>query len=154
MDNFKMVEELVNKTHVSYSDAKSALERTNWNMLDAIVLLENEGKTSCKQKIRKGAENCANEVKKAVDKGNKYNFEMYHDGKRVFSLPAVAAAVIGIIGFELAIPATIIALICGCTFKLENKTQSITTSNNNPVYINGDLMPSGYTSSSSINLSK
>lgn len=44
MDHLEMVEELVAKAGCSYADAKAALERTDWNMLDAIIALEQDGK--------------------------------------------------------------------------------------------------------------
>ncbi len=46
MDNFEKVEKLVNKAGVSYEEAKSALERANGDLLDAMILLEREGKTA------------------------------------------------------------------------------------------------------------
>jgi len=39
-----MVETLREKANVSYEEAKAALEASNWDLLDAIVLLEGEGK--------------------------------------------------------------------------------------------------------------
>ena len=48
MDNFEMVEKLVGKTGVSYADAKAALEAANWDMLDAVIALEQAGKTEPK----------------------------------------------------------------------------------------------------------
>ena len=44
MDHLEKVEELVAKAGCSYADAKEALERADWNMLDAIIALERDGK--------------------------------------------------------------------------------------------------------------
>ena len=44
MDHFEMVEKLRTKANVSYEEAKAALEASDWDMLDALVLLESEGK--------------------------------------------------------------------------------------------------------------
>ena len=44
MEHFEMVEKLRQKANVSYEEAKAALEKCDWDMLDALVLLENEGK--------------------------------------------------------------------------------------------------------------
>lgn len=44
MDNFEMVEKLVNQTGVSFEEAKKTLEKTDWNILDAVILLEQQGK--------------------------------------------------------------------------------------------------------------
>ena len=43
MDNYEICSRLVDKTGVSFSQAKDALERSDWDMLDAVVLLEQEG---------------------------------------------------------------------------------------------------------------
>ena len=44
MTNYEMVELLRQKANVSYEEAKAALEASDWDLLDAIVLLEREGK--------------------------------------------------------------------------------------------------------------
>ena len=48
MDHLEMVERLVDKTGVSYTDAKEALETANWDLLDAVISLEKAGKTEPK----------------------------------------------------------------------------------------------------------
>ena len=49
MDNFEKVEKLVEKAGVSYADAKRALEKANGDLLDAMIILEQEGKTPAPQ---------------------------------------------------------------------------------------------------------
>ncbi|MBE5783549.1 MAG: DUF4342 domain-containing protein [Clostridiales bacterium] len=44
MEHYEMVEKLRQKANVSYEEAKAALEKTDWDILDALVLLESEGK--------------------------------------------------------------------------------------------------------------
>lgn len=44
MTNLEKVEKLREKANVTYEDAKAALEATDWDMLDAILKLEKEGK--------------------------------------------------------------------------------------------------------------
>ena len=44
MDDFSIVEKLKNKTNISYEEAKEALEKSNWDILDAMVFLEKEKK--------------------------------------------------------------------------------------------------------------
>ena len=46
MDNYQKVEQLVNKMGCSYEDAKAALESNEWDMLDAVISLEREGKVA------------------------------------------------------------------------------------------------------------
>ena len=44
MDRFELVEKLVKSTGVGYEDAKAALEACGWDLLDAAVWLEKNGK--------------------------------------------------------------------------------------------------------------
>ena len=46
MTNFEMVERLRAKANVSYEEAKQALEEANWDLLDAMVVLEKQGKVN------------------------------------------------------------------------------------------------------------
>ena len=46
MDHYEMVENLRTKANVNYEEAKDALEASDWDILDALVLLENEGKVN------------------------------------------------------------------------------------------------------------
>ncbi|MBQ1402910.1 MAG: DUF4342 domain-containing protein [Oscillospiraceae bacterium] len=46
MTNMEMVEMLREKANVSYEEAKAALERNNWDVLDAMIDLERRGKFS------------------------------------------------------------------------------------------------------------
>ncbi len=43
--NIEMVEKLVQKTGVSYTEAKAVLEESGWDVLEALILLESQGKT-------------------------------------------------------------------------------------------------------------
>lgn len=42
-ENLQMVEKLAAETGVSYTEAKATLEKTNWDLLDAIIELESQG---------------------------------------------------------------------------------------------------------------
>lgn len=44
MDHFEMVEKLRQRANVTYEEAKNALEQCDWDILDALVLLESEGR--------------------------------------------------------------------------------------------------------------
>ena len=44
MENHKLVDKLKNETNISYEEAKIVLERSNWDILDAFVYLEENGK--------------------------------------------------------------------------------------------------------------
>ena len=42
--NLKLIDKLKNKTNISYEEAKIVLEKSNWDILDAILYLEKKGK--------------------------------------------------------------------------------------------------------------
>ena len=44
MEHLEKVEKLRQRANVSYEEAKAALEESGWDMLEAIVLLEHQGK--------------------------------------------------------------------------------------------------------------
>lgn len=46
MEHLEKVEKLRQRANVSYEEAKAALEQCDWDMLEAIVLLEHQGKVT------------------------------------------------------------------------------------------------------------
>ncbi len=44
MENLKLVEKLRDKANISYEEAKEILEANNWDILEAIIYLEEKGK--------------------------------------------------------------------------------------------------------------
>ena len=51
MEHIEMVEKLMEKANVSYAEAKQALENNNWDMLDALIELERQGKVHGRQML-------------------------------------------------------------------------------------------------------
>ena len=45
MEQLEKVEKLRERANVTYEEAKEALEASNWDLLDAMVYLEKNGKT-------------------------------------------------------------------------------------------------------------
>ena len=52
MDNFEKVEKLREKAGVSYEEAKAALEQCNYDLLDAMISLEKQGKVQNREPVR------------------------------------------------------------------------------------------------------
>lgn len=44
MENYQKIEQIVNTTGCSFEDAKAALEANEWDMIDAVINLERDGK--------------------------------------------------------------------------------------------------------------
>ena len=124
MTNFEMVEMLREKANISYEEAKAALEQTNWDLLDAMVLLEKEGKVmsnetggsySTKSEEKKepeekhrGAEGLRSAVRWLGEKagwllriGNTNHFVVSRGGKENFSLPVTVCVILLLCAFRI-----------------------------------------------------
>lgn len=101
MEHFELVEKLQAKTNVSFEEAKNALENNNWDLLDAIVALERDGKIKNNADNAKEAtpqqffdevkEEVAEEVKEepvAEPKQNYYNYQAYGQASQANDGPA------------------------------------------------------------------
>ena len=137
-DQLELVEKLMSKAGVGYADAKAALEKTDWDILEALVLLEGEGKVHSEsagspyaqyttQKSQKapneGAENFKHQArsfwewcKSVIDKGNRNCLEMYKNGECRLSLPVTVFVLLLLIGFWVILPLMIVALFFGFRF--------------------------------------
>ena len=106
MTNFEMVETLRQHANVSYEEAKRALEETNWGILEAMVLLEKEGKvapdeggaytTQTEEKPRTEKKDSAfknnmgrlgKAIGRLAHKGNVNFFQVSRKGELVFEIP-------------------------------------------------------------------
>lgn len=126
MDKLQMAEELIRRTNVTYSEATEALENTGWNMLDAIVYLEKQGKTTGSVRFGRVQKTVGGRLKKAWDFCCGHDFDIYYGNDRVVNIPMIAAIVITLCLFEIVLPAAVIALICGCSFKVAQRSTACT----------------------------
>lgn len=149
MDNLEMVERLKEKTGVSYEDAKAALEASAWDLLDAVIHLEKDGKiekksgtyateyaeavpgadytrarTSPEKSLSGGKKETKSKVKSFFKKVkdvllNNKIIVRNNDGNEVINLPVIFALILLIICFWLVIVAVLISLVAGCHYSFE-----------------------------------
>lgn len=82
MDNFEKVEKLRERADVSYEEAKEALESSNWDILDAMIYLEKNGKVNGPEEssYRTQAENIKIDIEDKEPKGGvKSAFKRFGD---------------------------------------------------------------------------
>lgn len=125
MNHFEMVEELVNKANISYQEAKDALETADWNMLEAMLMLEKAGRVnaSCcsgrkSGSFKAGCGKFASSFCNFIHKCNSNNFVVSRDGQSVITLPITLAIIIILISCEFSIPIMIVALFFGFRYSL------------------------------------
>ena len=148
MDNLDKVEKIREKTGVSYEEAKDALERNDWDVLDALLYLESLGKLNGEktavystsaapvsnefeqaqktyEKQTKGKslgetfDNIFAWCAKVAKRGWEIKFKVTHDGEEKVSLPLLVVVLFTIFAFWISIPLLIIGLICGCKYSFE-----------------------------------
>ena len=110
MDHYEMVEALRNKASVTYEEAKAALEASDWDMLDALVLLEGEGKVNGAPEFT--TKEKADEACRSVREGKKYLPRLGAWLRKMFTLGNQNQFVISRKGNEItAMPITVMALL-------------------------------------------
>ena len=144
MENLEMVERLADKTGVAYSEARDALEATNWNLLDAVIELEKQGKIEKRSGsyVTGNADNVADntssvkeayaqkkEEKKSKIKGIFAKLKAFfinnkmhvrdNNGKEIISFPIIVAFVLLLVAFWVVIIVILISLVAGFHYSFE-----------------------------------
>ncbi|MCR4787719.1 MAG: DUF4342 domain-containing protein [Lachnospiraceae bacterium] len=150
MELFEKVEKLRQKADVSYEEAKEALEKANGDLLDAMILLEKEGKTQapksesystdyesskkypavideCCKKDKKCDKESINDwwitkkIKELWKKGNENFLVIEKDEETIVNLPVWVFIVIMLLAWHISLVVILITLICGCHYRFEGK---------------------------------
>ena len=143
---FEKVNKLRERANVSYEEAKNALERANGDILDAMIILEREGRTNPQGNVMfstNGTENNGSAVNDNVKArkenagGNGRTFgdkikELFRksmvnylvisrNGKNVVEIPILAVILIVIFAWYAAIIAVVVSLFCDCKYSFSGE---------------------------------
>lgn len=133
MDNFEKVEKLREKANVSYEEAKQALENSNWDILDAMIYLEQNGKvkgpehtsytTQCEKKIIEVESEKENKASfgdlmkrfmkwcaRWIEKGNNNSFCVEKNRREIFRVPITLLVVLLFFAFWVVLPLLVVGL--------------------------------------------
>ena len=141
MDHFEMVEKLRTKANVTYEEAKAALEKSDWDILDALVLLESEGKVKDGQPAQEYTTQEKKEytwqtknggevkvtvssalgklwdwIKKLFQKGNANQFVITRGGQEMLSMPVTVLALLVLVLWPGSMFVLFIALFFGARY--------------------------------------
>ena len=140
MTNFEMVELLREKANITYEEAKTALELANWDLLDAMLVLEREGKVSgnggsystrdeaVQEDEVKAKKHCNGEglrstlrwlgqtLAKLIRIGNENFLVVSRKGQELFSLPVTVCVVLLMCSVGTVLFALAIGLFCGLRY--------------------------------------
>ena len=149
MDNFEKVEKLRERAAVSYEEAKEALEASNWDILDAMVLLEKQGKTDGPRKSSYSTDYDQQEeytpVTKTVydekrEKGRaarsikglfkdfirickENSFCVTRKGKEILRVPVSVLILLLIFFWKLVLPVLLVGLFLGFQYSFDGKDE-------------------------------
>lgn len=144
MNKLKLVEKLQTKTNISYEEAKSILEKNNWNILDSMLYLEEHGKVekpsvsifytngekanndredrgSNDYESKNNFEGIFESVCKFIDKCNNIFLEIKRRDKLLLKMPLTVVIVLLFFGFWMIIPLMILGLFFDIEFSLSPK---------------------------------
>lgn len=141
MDHFEMVEKLRTKANVTYEEAKAALEKSDWDILDALVLLESEGKVKDGQPAQEYTTQEKKEytwqtknggevkvtvsstlgklwdwIKKLFQKGNANQFVINRKGEELIAMPITVLALLMLCFWPFSLIVLFVGLFLGARY--------------------------------------
>lgn len=118
MDNLAKIDIVRERMNVSYEEAKMALEATEWNVVDALVKLEQDAKNQKEEFFVKGSE-LVEKVKELVRQGNINKIKVKQDDKVLIEIPVTAGVVGALLAPQLAIIGAVATLVSRSTIEIE-----------------------------------
>lgn len=149
MEKLDKVELVVQKTGVTYEEARSALEQCNYDVLDAIVLLEQQGKTQARTahhttdhanqpmstdmeraqrayqhstrntRFQDVAQRVLQSLKRLCSRGLEVSFVVERHGEQVLSIPVLILVILILFLFPATIPLLVVGLFFGFRYHFE-----------------------------------
>lgn len=146
MDNFEKVEILREKANVSYEDAKEAMEACNYDMLDAMIYLERQGKvkvgstasyttfsgTEISQEFEQAQKSYEDSCQRTslgeimnkfgkwcgrmIKKSVEIDFCVNRNGRLLLKVPVLVLVLALLIAFWLFAILLVVGLFCGCKY--------------------------------------
>lgn len=121
MENLEKIDAVRERMNVTYREAKEALESSNWDVVEAIVRLEQEENSKKEEVFVRGSE-LVEKIKEIVHKGNVSRIKVKQDDKILVEIPVTAGLVGALLAPQLAIIGAVAALIGRCSVEIERAT--------------------------------
>lgn len=143
MDNFEKVEKLREKADVTFEEAKAALEEANWDLLDAMIVLEKQGKAEPRkesystkgqstelavvdqpeEKERKHGNSFTDKLKVLWHKSCENFFVVEREDERIIRIPIWVFILILLFTWHVTIVVMIVALFFGCRYSFKGQAE-------------------------------
>ncbi len=143
MEHMEMITKLHEKAGISYEDARDALMRSDWDMLEALSILEREGKiaplTSAVSTATDGTQyeevkatasadedkfsSAASKLKELFSKLMTNSFVVRREGKEILSLPLLFASIITLCIPWWVVIGLLVGFFANCGYSIEERKQ-------------------------------
>jgi len=118
--SLEQIEALRERAHVSYEEAKDALEKCNGDIVEALVYLEKNNKIK-EEKVNSKCSSLWDKFLALIRKGNNTKFVIKKKDREIISMPVTVTIIATVIAPHFAVIGLIIALITGHRIKIEGK---------------------------------
>ena len=131
--NLEQIDLLRERTGVSYGEAKEALEKNNFDIVEAIVYLEKENKIKkcCIEEFEES--NCKKvfgTVKGIIKKGNRTSFIIKKKDNVILNIPVTVAVIVGVVAPPVALIGIPLAIITNHRIKIQKENGENSEVNN------------------------
>ena len=110
MDNLEKIDILRDRMNVSYEEARRALDSANWDVIEALVKLEQDEK-SLKEEFQVRGNELVEKIKDLVRKGNVTKIRVKQDDKVLLEIPVTAGVVGALLAPQLAVIGAVATLV-------------------------------------------
>ena len=121
------------RTGVSYADAKEALEKSEGNVIDALIDLENKKQSNWTEEFSVRSSEVIDKVKELIHEGHINKIRVKQDGRTLVEIPVALGAIGAVVLPSLAALGVLVAVFKRCTIEVvRNDGETDTVENDFP----------------------
>lgn len=124
-EELEKIDLIIERTGVSYKEAREALQKNNGSVVDALIFIE-ENKKNWTESITVAGSEVLEKIKEIVKKGNVTKIRVKKDDKVILEVPVTAGAISAILIPQLTLVGAALAFVANCTIELEKHDKSVT----------------------------
>lgn len=116
--SLEKVDQVRDRTGVTYKEAKEALELANGNVVNAIILIEEKQNVKWTENISGAGNEVLEKLKEIIKKGNVTKILLKRDGEIIMNIPVTAGAIGAILSPPIAMGGILAALVSKCKIEI------------------------------------
>jgi hypothetical protein len=118
-EKISKIDEIVKRTGCTYEEAKIALEASDDDLLEALIIIE-KGKSK-EERLKNKSEDIVEEIKKIVKEANATKLVIIKDDETLINIPISAGAVGVVLSPLLGVAGITVAMLAKCTVEIYTK---------------------------------